>query len=103
MNSFSFFFHPEKVYEQSLKALEQKKYDVIVIDEMKRTIVAKQKGSWIRPEVELQIYIHAITEQQTKVEVNSIMKKKGKSIEGKSLAGQQFFQSLFNCFDHLAP
>lgn len=102
MNTFSFFFCPEKVYEISLKALKIKKFDVLAIDESKRIIFAKQKSTWIRPEIELQICIQAISAQQTKVEVNSIMKKKGMSIEVKSQAEQQFFQSLFNCFDHIA-
>ena len=104
MYEFSFFYRPEIVYELSLKALQRKKkFEVIYFDQTKRTIFAKQKSTWVRPEIELQIYIHAISEQQTEVEVKTILKKKGLTIKGKNKAELQFFQSLFNCFDILSP
>ena len=100
MNSFSFFFRPEQVYLFSLQALEKRRFELVHFDESSGMIKARQKKTWIKPEIDLQIQISPISEHQTKVNVLSKVKKNWLSVSGEDHVEQQFFQTLFSCFDH---
>ena len=101
MNSFSFFFSPDQVYQLSLKALEKRRFELVHYDENSGVINAKQKKTWIKPEVDLQIQISSVSEHQTKVNVLSKVKKNWLSVSGEDHVEQQFFETLFSCFDNI--
>lgn len=102
MGKLSFFYKPEDVYKVSLKALQKRDFRITEANEESGVIKAETRRGLLKPDVAVEIRISKVAEGQSKMDIQSSVKKKWLSPEGYEVkAENKLINTLYRLFDSI--